>query len=248
MKNKCILIISPHFDDTFLSLGGTLMNWRKLNKIIDLVVFGVDPNNILGIKDKRKAILKRISEESNNCKFVGLEFLHLDYCAGFRERGYSHWQSTVDWRKDKRLYNDLRRTLKRFISEHKPDIVLFPLGVGGHIDHRLLSMIGIEFSKQQNYEVLFYEDLPYAVEPHFWTYIDKKIPIRDLIQLVQDVTRNLDSKRMLLNNYNSQLDKRDIRIVLEYAYKRRSFMHPRWYQVPPRSKAVEVVWKLRDQY
>ena len=40
------------------------------------------------------------------------------------------------------------------------DLIFFPLGVGHHIDHRILSLIGRDFCRSE-YPIVFYEDVPY---------------------------------------------------------------------------------------
>lgn len=112
--SKNILIVSPHLDDAFLSLGGTLCKIvKEKKKVFDLVVFSFDPFNILRITNKQESVAMRIKEEKKNCNKLGIKFVKLGYKAAYKERGYRHWQSLINVKRDRDIIKSIQADVEK---------------------------------------------------------------------------------------------------------------------------------------
>ncbi len=141
------IIISPHIDDAFFSLGGLLLrDMGEQQKIVN--VFSVSDYTLSGRMDPKKVTKVRMEEERRNIKKIGAD---VDFLA------FSNIGSAAHSRKTEAK---IRTRLGRYIKEGRR--IFFPLGIGGHGDHVLLARAGLEFAKLSG-NVYLYEDLPYAV-------------------------------------------------------------------------------------
>jgi LmbE family N-acetylglucosaminyl deacetylase len=103
------------------------------------------------------------------------------------------------------------------VAQRPVDLVLAPLGIGGHIDHRILNCICVRMLKAgMVHSMAFYEDLPYAgemelsqlaeTERQWGTWLRPHILCRD----------GLQDKLQALQAYKSQLIKRHIDCVCQH--------------------------------
>ena len=172
--------ISPHYDDIALSCGG-LAARLAANGVTPRVevVFGQEPAPDqplsafaeamhagwgLGAAD---AITGRRAEEAAAARVLGAETALLP----FRDAIYRGDRYTGDdllfaapTADEADLPGEIAASLG--LADRPDRAVRFyvPLGVGGHVDHRLAYGAGVLLARR-GWEVLFFEDLPYALTP-----------------------------------------------------------------------------------
>lgn len=207
-----VLIVSPHMDDAFLSIGGTILSWRETKEIHIVDVFGFDPWIVLQNRlemDKVQQNAWRRKEELFNASLCNCNIEFWDY-TGALNREYPTWNAEIDWIQDEVLYTNIRHDILTKIENNKYSQVLFPLAVGGHTDHRIIREIALSLTSSltDNCELLFYEDLPYATELDHWECWQQLANHEDelsMSSLYIDISTQVDRKTLLLQTYRSQL-------------------------------------------
>lgn len=207
-----VLIISTHMDDAFLSLGGSILSWNHRKKTHVINVFGQDPWHSLHSKfqaPEKQQNDWRQREERFNARLCNCTIEFWDY-VGSHSRGNAQWNGAVDWEKEQLLYNDVFSDIQKHIATHQYETVFFPLGVGGHTDHRLVSSVAeaLIAENQCASSIYLYEDLPYATKEIHWecwqnfTQFNKSIRIESKYL---DISKQIRKKMNLLQTYSSQL-------------------------------------------
>jgi LmbE family N-acetylglucosaminyl deacetylase len=168
------LIISPHLDDAFYSLGGYLLKSRPAKrKIIDIfTTSGFAPRFKRYGLDINQTSLVRRWEELKNASIVDaiVEFLNfLDAPL----RGYASPFDPPKWKEEAEMIETIKSRLCQIIEGAK--IIFFPLGIGKHVDHVILFRLGLEFLLESHSNIRFYEDLPYAAGFQRWFRLDANI-------------------------------------------------------------------------
>ncbi|HTJ52779.1 MAG TPA: PIG-L family deacetylase [Cyclobacteriaceae bacterium] len=209
-----IHIVSPHIDDAILSLGGLVMDLINKDKSIHITyLFTVsnwtNPNAISGLtypkdeatisqlrKEEEKSIITKLNY---TCDFFDLHDLPLRF--GNR---------AVD---EQTIFNEVTKRLQTTIT--KNDLVFFPLGLD-HADHIITHKIGLQFMVA-GYQVIFYEDLPYAAlgncDHQKQHSILKKQGLEPVIVDV-DIHKKMD----LLRHYESQMSQTWLNHIRNYSY------------------------------
>lgn len=67
---------------------------------------------------------------------------------------------------EEELEENLRETIEQEMRRSAPDLVLTCAGVGSHIDHLLTRHAVLSATKEAAPQILLWEDLPYAGNPH----------------------------------------------------------------------------------
>ena len=162
MKKK-YLIISPHFDDAFLSTFSLIFNHFEDVFIINVFTaidytsqlseqqikcLAEDLNilpEMVNLNSLTEWIKIRKKENYIACKRIGVEYANL----GFSD-------SLFRLRKDE---EKLKKEILEKIKEINFDYIIFPIGIGNHIDHLILN----EISRDKFFikKVLYYYDSPY---------------------------------------------------------------------------------------
>jgi LmbE family N-acetylglucosaminyl deacetylase len=170
------LYLSPHLDDAVLSCGAIIYDqvhaqgqaveiWTVCAADAptgELSAFAADLHQRWQTGREGPALRRR--EDEAACALLGCRALHLpfaDCIYRFLPEGEARIAEnddlfSFDFSKDQPMVN----TLAAYLREHLPencDLVL-PLGVGGHIDHRI-TRLGAE---KLNRPLQYYADFPYA--------------------------------------------------------------------------------------
>jgi len=214
-----ILILSPHIDDAFLSLGGFISKYSKSHCIEVVNVFSFDPWVLedFDTNNKLKNIMTRKVEESKNTELSKIKVKYLDLPAGWKERGYPSWQSPIDKEKDSKLIKILKKYVRTVSTSY--DVTLAPLAIGGHIDHKLVRLIASTVTSLE--KIAFYEDLPYAFENKFLKYGVGFIKQKKLRSVTLKLgTSDLRKKEKLVNTYKSQLKKDFMDRIMSYTKRK----------------------------
>lgn len=151
-----ICIVSPHLDDALLSCGILMQRAKaKAQEVLVLNIFTAGTN----------AANRRVEEQNAVGKMGAQPFFLDELDAPDRDPQY--------WSNAKLFFGDLddipeayiakvEARLIAFFDAHRIDVAYFPLGAGGHIDHRIAFKIGM---RMKHVPVRFYEDRPYILWP-----------------------------------------------------------------------------------
>jgi LmbE family N-acetylglucosaminyl deacetylase len=225
-----ILIISPHMDDAFLSIGGTILTWRNCKSVDVIDVFGFDPWLKLRLNRQTSETQKNIwrqREELFNAELCGCRVEFWRY-QGALSRGYAEWNANLDLARDKDLRANIAFRILERVREQRYKQILFPLGVGGHTDHQLIREIGAHLAPSLINEgvenIYFYEDLPYATETSNWIEWCRRSGPKDMVGyplLYVDITAQIQNKKSLIQTYSSQLLFYEPYTIISYQQKNR---------------------------
>jgi hypothetical protein len=208
------LIIVPHPDDAVASLGQHIINWLRQGKTVKIITvfneYGTEEltsenawDYLLksGFKNVKEFAATRHLDDLRVMKELGVEFEYLNYVdASFRRFSnttvyltaqalMSGRPSTFDSGLPSKIYNDL--------SNISAKTVLFPYGVGGHVDHAILRKVGDKLKKDK-LNILFYLESPYL-----WRHLNYlKYSIH--ILRAKSYLNQIDDKMKILRNYPEQ--------------------------------------------
>ena len=147
----------------------------------------------------RIATAVRRAEELRNSRISGTSVNLLGFMDA-SARGHSQWFGMPHFEAEKELFNSVKRELSKLIQAD--DRLFFPLGIGQHLDHLLVSRIGISYLLDNHKRIFFYEDLPYASRwPRQYGYINLGEP-RGLSRTLLPI--DFVAKLELCRTYKSQ--------------------------------------------
>jgi LmbE family N-acetylglucosaminyl deacetylase len=209
------IFISPHLDDVALSVGGIVNN--LVNGQIDVEVwtfFSGSPDNEK-LSDFALSLHKRWNlplnapkirrlEDKKACKTLGAQYMHF----GFSDCIYRKDEfGNPIVREEDDLYqpipssqlflvDEISDEIKRLATTD--DIIVSPLAIGNHIDHRIIVAAVTKLSHQS---FLFYEDYPYVVKSH-----SSPIDYSKLTPLIFDLQEeNITTWHAAIAAYQSQI-------------------------------------------
>ncbi len=178
--------LSPHYDDAALSCGGLIHQQTQAGQLALVVTvcaappdsnaplspFAEEHHQVWG--SPRDVAAFRQGEDQTAMEILGADYLRLHFTdAIYRGRPQAgEWYYTG--RED--LFGQIHPAEIPLIADitaaiietvpHQPDTILYaPLTVGHHVDHQLVHAAARRL-RQQGYQVVFYEDYPYA-DPTF---------------------------------------------------------------------------------
>jgi LmbE family N-acetylglucosaminyl deacetylase len=168
--------LSPHLDDAALSSGGTIAALTKRGDevLVVNVCTAFDPNaplSELAIEIHRRwglaaeeVIASRKAEDRAALAILGARSTSLDMLDAIYRRPdrYTSFEALFgEVAPDDRADEEIERRLAPIASGELT--IHAPLGVGRHIDHQLVHKVARRLALAGR-AVLFYEDLPYALE------------------------------------------------------------------------------------
>jgi LmbE family N-acetylglucosaminyl deacetylase len=209
------IFISPHLDDIALSVGG-IVNYLSSNKndIEIWTIFSGSPKDAnfsefaLSLHKRWKLSLDapkiRRLEDIKACKILGARYKHFNLpdCIYRKDQ-----QGNPIVREEEDLYQPIppsqeylvNKILAFIISQSTPeDIVVSPMAIGNHIDHRIVLAAIQQIS---NRSLLFYEDYPYLIKSQASPMDYSKLkPVKfDLLP------ENIDTWHTAIIQYQSQI-------------------------------------------
>lgn len=210
------IIFSPHSDDAIFSLGNTLLS-KIFPEVTIVTVFNISNYKIDGIGLTKEVTCIRKSEDTLAFKLAGINsYSYLDFEDAILRPEYKILDSYLDPKslaKNDSVYNSVRNQILG--SYNNEDMLLFPLGIGNHIDHKILFEIGFEISKSHN-NVYFYKDIAYesANDPEYVSSFLKLLDLKFNSYRIQ-VPRSNSRKENLVKCYNSQLDSETNNLIIK---------------------------------
>ena len=168
-----IFYISPHYDDAVGSCGARMSRDKMENEVNLITVFSEVKkpfseyaNMLHAYWNLKNPLSDRENENINVCKFLKINNIML----GFFDSIYRTFNNEYIYPSqesifskvsplDSELIENIKNAILRYIT--KEDLIFFPLGVGSHVDHIIVSEVG-KILKSENYKVSFYLDFYYT--------------------------------------------------------------------------------------
>lgn len=161
------LILSPHYDDAVLSLGGLLAKEGKHSTV--LTFFGGKPSKsrlhlwdlLCGFLNSDDAIRERIKENDKALESLNVpkeNIVNLPLLG----RSYRMWFGSSD---EKLKAVMLAELLKFIRTHHSEELNIFAPAFEVHKDHRLLKAVllsAIPLLEKEGIKFFLYQDLPYS--------------------------------------------------------------------------------------
>mgnify|MGYP006104381055 FL=1 len=180
IRNKKIVLISPHPDDVEIGMGGTAFLLAKKNKIHHLIATnGANSANIF--KDKKKLVEARKKEAINSNKYMGIENIK------FFE---------YDEVKSKSIKLKFEVKTKEYLERINPDFIFLPHpSFDNHPTHRIVSKTVIN-----NLQML--ENKPKIICYEVWGAFRKYNHFVDISKIIK-------IKKKIISFHKSQLKVKD---------------------------------------
>lgn len=182
------IYLSPHFDDAVYSCGGTIaLQARQGQRPLVITVFAGLPErccgwyslayrvhrgmgfNLLASRESRTIVIVRRQEDRRALACLDADALWLNYLdAVYRGRPpyYTQLHELIGGKLHQQDMLLLRRLEEELLVLHKrlPGVIWYvPLGVGGHLDHQIVSRAA-EGLIANGASVRYYEDFPYVAD------------------------------------------------------------------------------------
>ena len=159
---KQITVLSAHSDDVAYSIPIYLNKLAEENIPINLIfvysITNYSPNELINDVEAITEIRKQETKLFAQCLRANIKWLYLeDACLRPDYTKIDPCDATKMTARDTELVQIVARNIQN------NGTILFPLAIGGHIDHRILMEVGAKYARRNN-NIMFYEDLPYAYE------------------------------------------------------------------------------------
>jgi LmbE family N-acetylglucosaminyl deacetylase len=176
-----VVVLSPHIDDAVLSCTGLLSALDKVAPRLVVTLYCGNPEPAISEKETGRARLRkrrghaapsvRRREDLAVMRYLRCAWVHLGFPEAIYRRSptmgrliYRHPRQK--WTRpnvaDTAHMEELFLVLRRLCANMGPRLLVSPLGVGHHVDHRICAMTALRLAGGQT-RVLFYEDFPYVV-------------------------------------------------------------------------------------
>ncbi|MFC2172345.1 PIG-L deacetylase family protein [Acidobacteriota bacterium] len=157
-----MLFISPHLDDLALSCPARIMAERDDGKRILCVTLFSHPGDADAGRFRRDIYEQRWAEEMKAYQILGVDLVLAGLLdAPFRSHGYRSFADML-FRRDPADGSSLTEAIacmKEILHRCRPEMVIIPVGAGGHVDHRLSRDACLEAGPLT---ILLYEERPYC--------------------------------------------------------------------------------------
>ncbi len=215
--------LSPHFDDAVYSCGGTIA-LQTLQKECSLIitVFAGLPGPDLKLSSFARRIQRTMSsqheafslvelrrqEDQQACSLLRADCLWFDYLDAIYRGAPTlyRWKRAIGGRMlqaDTWIVEDLLR-LCLALHRRLPSLHWYaPLGIGGHLDHRLVAAAAFRLLVY-GADVVFYEDFPYVLRPSALKRRLREVGVIMQPQLVE-VSDTLALRQQAASLYASQV-------------------------------------------
>ena len=212
-----VLCIGTHPDDIAFSIGG-LLSKGNMNNVTVLDVFSL--SSFLYDRQLSKEVSGTVTrlrkqEERRFCNSIRANCCFLDF-PDSSLRGYTGY--FVKSKLEEELENAVLDSIEQKLIDTEYDSVLYPLGIGDHIDHLIVSSAVQNLSFKHNDIVFFgYEDLPYAGEGNINNSLRRLYDEGYVSFMIKYDEAVWKAKVKLLKIFESQVRECDISICKEYA-------------------------------
>lgn len=221
------IILSPHVDDAFLSLGGSILRWRQNDIAVRVLNVFTLTDYVSCRTDSAREVdavtALRKAEEEAVCTPLGVKFEFL----AFPDMPLRD-QSSLNHPSDEQLSQELSVRLQGRIEPN--DELFVPLAIGyepghrrqAHRDHRIVREAALRLADQVRVGVRLYEDQPYSAQfgsPHDVTqWIKQKLEAelggRTLVPELLAI--DIESKLRVVGLYRSQIESKWPKLLASY--------------------------------
>ena len=219
MKREKIVLLSPHHDDIAFSIGGMIsLDYIKntdyayyLVNIFNKTCYSLPTFQTNHISKQRN------SEDDKFVKLFMLNKINLSLSDSSLIGHTAHSEAICVPSDTRRSH--LTNKLDNIFKCIKPNRVFCPLGIGGHIDHKMVKEVCLEIFKNSYHKLFFYEDLPYAYghNPNDMETTIKKLTNLELHAHDINITSVWHMKEKSISFYKSQITKEIIDKIRKYA-------------------------------
>lgn len=171
---------SPHLDDVVLSCAGRIARQTGAgDRVLVVTIFAgsagsaaAPPPARSGTWDAFRDVAARRREDRRALETLGAEHRWFDYADAIqRHRRYASviGITAPRPRREAPLQTRVAAAIEEVSRQHPAATLYFPLGIGNHVDHQLVSAVGLERQRieaRRPCGLLFYEDTPYVCIPH----------------------------------------------------------------------------------
>lgn len=185
------IILSPHFDDAVLSLGGLLAREGR-DTLVATFFAGTPAVPLVRAWDKKcwfadstQAMRERTEENRKSLRFFGLSddrirnYEHLDV----QYRFASGNPETPEPELEDMVKKEINSLLQEFTSD---SVKVFMPGFAVHPDHALMKNAALVVARESTVPFFLYQDLPYA-----WQILEMERKPREYSLLERSVTRGM---------------------------------------------------------
>lgn len=177
------IVLSPHLDDGVLSCGGETARLKSRGERVAMVTLctadmGAEPTpfarkvfRYMNL-DWRSGMQERRAEDLEACRIVGAEAQHFELGEAInRFVPTAKGGDRCPYSAGRTLFGPPDPEDERRTSTQLDDILaglppatrwLVPLGIGGHVDHRLVRAAAERCAPRLNTRIDYYEDFPYS--------------------------------------------------------------------------------------
>jgi LmbE family N-acetylglucosaminyl deacetylase len=225
-------IVSPHIDDAIFSIGGLISKLARRNEEISIhYVFTLSEwtnpeasSNPVHNSGVETVTAERKKEERSISSIVSYGINFFDFL-DFPLRPKTD-ASEID------MIKSIASRIRRIVDRH--EVVFFPVGIT-HPDHVIVGIIGRTLF-DEGYNVMFYEDLPYAARATANHEYAQWLLAHQFESQLERIS--IESKINLMNLYRSQTSEEWIRHVREYSYSFNPVDHNSYERFWRRRKSV----------
>jgi LmbE family N-acetylglucosaminyl deacetylase len=170
------IYISPHLDDAIFSVGGVVYEqvfkgtpveiWTVMCGFPEISVLSSFANRLharWGVDSPEEAIRIRLMENEKAAEIVGAKTFYLNFVDGMYRLGVDGaFLYERSFGKLHREDKDMPRQIASAIAQNlrSGDELVFPLALGGHVDHVVVHMA----SKFLDQSLFYYADIPYLFD------------------------------------------------------------------------------------
>ncbi len=229
------LVLSPHFDDACLSLGGFLLK-QEFKSLCIVTVFSKSEHapalkllvplrkvDQLGMNPFRETTrsfvaLVRQREDARFCSKIKANQFSLSFSdsslRGYAKPNRCKWDSIGS----EPIYHNVLEAIQSILHASW-DMIFCPLAIGNHVDHLIVSHSFLKIVKETKMKhAFFYEDLPYASNYSLGaieTLVASRIGHSEPVLI--DITGSLNEKNKLVSVYKSQDDEKMKKSISNHA-------------------------------
>ncbi len=170
------LYLAPHLDDVALSCGGQIaQRTQRGDRVLIVTVTAGDPptENLPPFAqahhqswhlNAETVVAERRAEDARSAQILGADYCHLNLLDAIYRRSSTDGQALYN--DDSQLFSEvapaeavlIEQLTEQLVRLPSADLIISPLAVGGHVDHRLVRQ-----SAEQAFPTLaYYEDYPYV--------------------------------------------------------------------------------------
>lgn len=213
------LLISPHLDDAVFSCGASVA--LLIERGWDLCVataftksrhpaagFALENQRDKGLADDVDYMALRRDEDAEALTRLGAEARHLDLPEA-PMRGYETADALFgDYLATDHIDPALQDAIDDLIEELRPNLLMGPSALGGHVDHR--RVLDALFETTGDHATAFWRDVPYVIRhPH--AALDTRLGVLDEFAVTVDgaLDRKVEAAALYVSQLQFQFGGRD---------------------------------------